>query len=273
MTQPTESPAQPSRGGYFIPSALTVGNMFLGFLALVVAVQDRNYHLSALLIFGAAFLDGMDGRLARRSGTESEFGKEYDSLADALTFCLMPGLIAWFWGLDQFGRIGWLIPFFYTVCGLTRLARFNVQAATVDRRFFVGLPTPAAAGLVGSILFFFSKSPASTTATYPAITGSRYEWVGAPHLLLFVLPVLGLLMLSTFRYWSFKEFGPKRRWSYRVVLPILAVVVFAAFDPETFFLAVSGVYAVSGPLGSLRSRFRSRKSAESTPLPTPPDQA
>ena len=195
----------------------------------------------ALLVFVAGILDGIDGRIARLVGTESEFGKEYDSLADAITFGVAPALLAFFWGLHAFGRIGWLIPLFYTVCCVTRLARFNVQVKVVDARWFVGLPTPAAAASICSILFF-----APDDEWKPYMVG----------LMMVALIGIGLLMVSTFRYHSFKKIDLRQRWSYRAIVPIAAVVLITAVHPRAFFLAVAVFYTLSGPVGWAWGRLR-----------------
>lgn len=251
MSRPPENPSPDdssaararrplARGLYLLPSLFTIGNMLLGFYALVVGFRG-NYQLAALLVFAAAALDGMDGRLARSVGNESEFGKEYDSLADVLTFGMVPALLVFSWGLSGLGRVGWLLPFFYVACTATRLARFNVQVATTDKRFFVGLPAPAAAGLIGSLLFFAPDAE---------------RWSGTTVLFLGLFVLLGGLMLSTFRYYSFKELDPRKRLSYRTVLPILALIVVVAYNPAAFFLTVSGTYAISGPISWVSGRLR-----------------
>jgi CDP-diacylglycerol--serine O-phosphatidyltransferase len=228
------------RGAYFLPSLFTIGNMLMGFYAIIKAVNG-NYRQAALLIFGAGVLDSLDGRIARMTGTESEFGREYDSLADVVTFGVAPALIAWFWGLREFGRIGWVVPLFFLVCCATRLARFNVQSKVADSRYFVGLPAPAAAGAAASIFFF-------------APDASWKTWLGAG--LLGSLLCLGLLMVSTFRYHSFKQIDLRRRQSYRALLPLAAVVLVAALRPDAFFLTVALLYSLSGPVGWLFGRLR-----------------
>lgn len=232
------------RGAYLLPSLFTVGNMFLGFYAMVLGLRG-DVRLAALLVFAAAFLDGLDGRIARLSGTDSDFGKEYDSLADIVTFGVAPAMLSFSWGLHEMGRIGWLTPLFYVVCTATRLARFNVQSSTLDRRYFVGLPAPAAAGAIGSFLYFAADEGGSKL-----LEG----------LLLVFLVVIGILMVSNFRYWSFKDLHFRRRFSFRVALPIAVVLVAVALHPAAFFLAVSGTYAVSGPVLWLRGRLRHKDS-------------
>ncbi|MDX1382463.1 MAG: CDP-diacylglycerol--serine O-phosphatidyltransferase [Thermoanaerobaculia bacterium] len=233
-----------ARGAYLLPSLFTIGNMFLGFYAIVLGLRDR-FGAAALVIFCAGVLDGLDGRIARLMSTESEFGKEYDSLADLATFGIAPALLAYLWGLDEMGRIGWLIPLFFVVCTATRLARFNVRSHLPETPFFAGLPTPAAAGAVASVLFI-------------APDNDWKEWLNV--LLLAVLVTLSLLMVSTFRYFSFKKIDLRRRRSYRVVLPIAAVLLVAAYHPPAFFVSAAALYTASGPALWLRGRLRSSES-------------
>ena len=174
------------RGGYLLPSAFTVGNLLLGFYAIVRGFRG-DFPQAALLIVGAGVLGSWTARIARLTGTESDFGREYDSLADVVTFGAAPALLAFFWQLRFLGRIGWIIPAFYLVCAATRLARFNVQTKVVDSRFFVGLPVPAAASAICSILFFL---PRPGFSPYPGLLMNSS------------LLLLGVLMVSTFRYRS-----------------------------------------------------------------------
>lgn len=244
---PAERPERPRRGVYLLPSLFTIGNMLLGFYAIVLGFRgfvDAGSDLfgwGALLIFAAGIVDGFDGRIARLTGTESDFGREYDSLADVITFGVAPALLTYFWGLHELGRPGWLVPLFFMVCCATRLARFNVQTRVVDKRFFVGLPTPAAAGTICSILFFAPDREWRT-------------WMEA--LVLVSLAVVGMLMVSTFRYRSFKQFDLRRRWSYRALVPVAAVVLVTALAPRAFFLAVAVLYTLSGPAAWLWGRLR-----------------
>lgn len=243
------------KGAYLLPSAFTIGNILLGFYAVVSGYRG-DFEQAALLLFAAAVLDGLDGRLARLTGTDSEFGKEYDSLADVVTFGVAPALLAFLWGLKDYGRIGWLIPLFYLVCTATRLARYNVQLRVVDSRYFVGLPTPAAAGAVGAILFF-------------APDRDWRAWMSA--LLMISLICLGLLMVSTFRYRSFKDVDLRKRRSYRIVLPVAAVFLLAAYHPAAFFLSLAVLYTLSGPVEWLAVKCipRGRKAAMESQKPEP----
>ena len=230
------------RRAYLLPSLFTVANMLLGFYAVVLGLRGR-FGLAASLVFAAAVLDSLDGRIARMTGTESDFGREYDSLADLVTFGMAPALLSYLWGLTELGRVGWLAPLFFLVCAATRLARFNVQTRKVDGRYFVGLPSPAAAGGVASLLF----------------VAPDHEWKPWLNLLLLgVLLTLALLMVSTFRYPTFKQLDLRRGWSYRVVLPIAAILLLAAYNPPAFLVSASALYAASGPWLWLRGKLRHR---------------
>lgn len=228
------------RGAYLVPSLFTIGNIVLGFYSVVVGLRGE-YQFAVLLIFAAAFIDGLDGRLARVTNTASDFGREFDSLADVITFGIAPALLIFSWGLGDLGRIGWLVPLFYLLCTAIRLARFNVKTKVSDSRFFVGLPSPAAAGVLGSILFF--------SVEYEVRAVAQLILAGA-----FVF--LGFMMLSTFRYYSFKELDPRRRWTFRVALPLASLVLLVVFNPPAFFLIVSGSYALSGPTLWLKGKLR-----------------
>jgi CDP-diacylglycerol--serine O-phosphatidyltransferase len=247
------------RGAYLLPSAFTIGNMLLGFYAVVLGLRGTRlpyandvtpyfagdpgaFQKAALLVFAAALLDSIDGRIARLTGTESDFGKEYDSLADAATFGMVPALLTYLWGLHTLGRMGWLVPLFFFVCTATRLARFNVQAALpASDRWFVGLPAPAAAGAVCSLLFVVPDS-------------EWRPWLNG--LLLATLIVVGTLEVSTFRYWSPKQIHFRRRWSYRALLVLAAAILLISFQPRLFFPVAAALYTVSGPLGWLVRRVR-----------------
>ncbi len=240
--------------------------MALGFYAIVLGLRAE-FQLAVLCIFIAAFIDGLDGRIARVTMTESDFGREYDSLADLMTFGVAPSILCYLWGLDTFGKIGWLVPFLFAVCAATRLARFNVHTGTQDKRFFVGLPAPAAAGGLGSMLYVADAT--LSPGTDALLAAGRIGLLSA-------LIVFGMLMLSTFRYYSFKELDPRRRWSFRIAIPIVLTLLLVILHPPAFFLLVSGAYALSGPLLWLKGRVRPAAARQelpiSTPEPTPSNQ-
>ena len=214
-------------------------------------MENKTGNLLRIIIAG--FMDALDGRIARLSGTESNFGREYDSLADLLTFGAAPALLTHLWGLHEFGRIGWLVPLFYLVCAATRLARFNVQSQVVDSRYFTGLPAPAAAGFIASILFV-------------APSQDLKPWLNA--VVLTLLIVVGILMVSTIRYVSFKRIDLRKRRSYRTVLPLAVIILLAVYHPPAFFLTSGIIYTLSGPTGWLVGRVRQKNSEKRAERPT-----
>ena len=237
------------RGAYLLPSLFTIANMLLGFYAVVCGLRGQ-FRLAAILVFVAAIVDTFDGLIARVTGTESDFGKEYDSLADVITFGAVPAILTWLWGLDELHRDAWLVPLFFMVCTATRLARFNVQHKVVDKRWFVGLPTPAAAGTICSLLFYAPDR----------------EWKSWMIGLVSVsLLLVGLLMVSTFRYRSVKGFDPRQRMSYRVAVPIAALFLVIYYQPYAVFLILAVAYTLSGPalwlFGQVRGRGRQQPEA------------
>jgi CDP-diacylglycerol---serine O-phosphatidyltransferase len=245
------------RGAYLLPSLFTIGNMLLGFYAIVCGL-DEQFLKAALLVFLAAILDMLDGRIARMTGTESDFGKEYDSLADVITFGATPAMLAYLWGLREFAEDSWLLCVFYMVCAATRLARFNVQTRVVDSRFFVGLPMPAAAGAICSLLVFAPEYTGELRVIMQVVMGMA-------------LLLIGVLMVSTFRYKSFKKIDLKKRWSYRAFVPLAALLLVVVFIPRATFLAMAVLYTLSAPLAAGISRLRhSRGSHPEEPPPPPP---
>ena len=220
------------RAAFLLPSAFTIGNIFLGFFAVILALRGR-FLWAAGCILMAGVIDNLDGRIARLTGTESDFGREFDSLADVITFGATPALVAHLWGLQVWSRLGWLVPLYFVVCCAIRLARFNVQTTRTDKRFFVGLPCPAAAGGIACVVL-----------VAPHVEERRWMLIG----MAVALGILGSLMVSTFRYWSFKSLDFRRPHSYRVALPLAAIVLLLAFYPEAFLPVMAGVYVISGPL-------------------------
>ncbi len=242
LPQGPPRPRRFRRGASILPSLFTTGNLFLGFWALIKTLDGR-YGEAAPLIGGAIVLDMLDGRIARLTGTTSEFGGELDSLADAISFGVAPALLAYRWALEPLPRVGWLAAFLFVVCGVLRLARFNVQRHAVDGRYFVGLPIPAAAGQIATIV-------------YSAPEAVRWR----PHcsLALALVVILAFLMVSTLRYRSFKGLDLRKRRSYINVLGIAVAFVFIATHPEYSLLALASLYTVSGPSLYLAGMFRRR---------------
>jgi len=226
------------RGLYLVPTLFTLANLFCGFLALLWAA-DGKYVWSAILILVAGILDGLDGRIARLTGTSSEFGRQFDSLADLVSFGLAPACLSYFWSLRSLDRLGLGLAFLFLVCAGLRLARFNLAGAK-DRKHFVGLPSPAGAGALAAAVYAFEASPASG-----GITGA---WASF-HVL------VALLMVSRFRYRSFKDFDLRRRRSLGQAIP-LALALWGLIFSAPLLLIVSIGYLLSAPLQSLRWKLK-----------------
>jgi CDP-diacylglycerol--serine O-phosphatidyltransferase len=230
------------RGASILPSLFTIGNLFLGFWAIIKTFDGRLAE-AAPLIAGAIILDMLDGRIARLTGTTSDFGAQLDSLADAVSFGVAPALLAFRWALDSMPRVGWLAAFLFTVCGVLRLARFNVQRHVVDSRYFVGLPIPAAAGQIAAVVFFLPE-PIEEHSQALVVLG--------------LVVGLAFLMVSTLRYWSFKGIDLRRRRSYINVLGIAVLFLLMAAHPEVMLLTIACLYTISGPVLHAASLFRRR---------------
>tara|TARA_B100000586_G_C20086249_1_gene417786 strand:+ start:901 stop:1635 length:735 start_codon:yes stop_codon:yes gene_type:complete len=232
------------RGIYLLPNLLTTGALFSGFYS-IVAAMNQNFDSAAIAIFVAMILDGMDGRIARLTNTQSAFGMQYDSLSDMISFGLAPSLVVYQWALFDMGKLGWLAAFVYTACASLRLARFNTQATSVDKRYFQGLPSPGGAAVLGGLVWFGNNfGLADDTAI--AIMCSL------------LTVVVGLLMVSNIRYHSFKEFDLKNRIPFMAFLIIVPVFVLIAIEPASvlFLLAIS--YTISGPIFTLILLHRHR---------------
>jgi CDP-diacylglycerol--serine O-phosphatidyltransferase len=236
------------RGVYILPNLVTTGSLFAGFYG-IVATTKGDYQLAAWFILVSAVFDVLDGKVARLTGTTSKFGVEYDSLADLVAFGVAPGLLMYSWALTSYGKFGWLAAFLYVVCGALRLARFNVQVNTVESKRFVGLPIPAAAGMVASCVLIFYHLGGSGTVKKISV--------------LLLIYVLAYLMVSNFRYYSFKDPELVRRQPFGfLVLAIIFIIVIVA-QPEIMLFALASIYLVSGPAGTLLKRFR--RSSEREP--------
>jgi len=222
------------RGVYLLPNILTLGAMFAGFYA-VIAGMSGNFNEAGWAILIAGVLDGLDGRIARLTRSQSAFGAEFDSLSDMVSFGMAPALIMFSWAFEPLGRLGWAASFFYMACAALRLARFNVQLGTVDKRFFLGLQSPVAAGLITFIPWVGHKYDVEVTAfvAYPAAA---------------IMLLTGLLMISNYRYFSFKVLNVKGTVPYMVLLLSLALLVVVAQNPQELLLAMCLVYAASGPI-------------------------
>lgn len=244
------------RGAAILPSLFTIGNLFLGFFAIIQALR-YNFESAGQMIVIAVIFDMLDGRIARMTGTTSEFGAQLDSLSDIVSFGVAPALIAYQWGLATLHR-SFLAAFFFVMCAAIRLARFNVQRKVVDGRYFVGLPSPAAAGFVISIVYF-----------HPEPLNDR---MGAAFTMTLLI-VGAFLMVSTLRYWSFKTIDLRSRRSYFAMVGIAAALALVATEPAWALLLWSCGYAASGPFTYLLSLLRRRNPDDpSSNTPTPPPE-
>src|SRR3954463_13260565 len=221
------------RGVYILPSLFTLANMFCGYACVIYAMRGE-YEKAAPFIGIAIVLDILDGRIARMTGTTSDFGLQFDSLADVISFGMAPAILSFQWGLASLGRLGWGAAFVFVTAAALRLARFNIQAPTSDKRYFVGMPSPAAAGI-----------PAATVFLYPNFVA------GWPYNLLALPMVLGpaFLMVSTVRYRSFKSIDMGTRRSYRGLLLMSLVIAAIATHPQLTLLVVAYGYLASGLIG------------------------
>ena len=237
----------PSRGIYLLPSILTTFGMFAGFYSIIASING-DFTLAAISIMVAMLWDTLDGRVARLTNTQSDFGAEYDSLADLVSFGVAPALLVYEWSLSDLGRIGWLAAFIFLACAALRLARFNTQVGISDKRYFQGLPSPAAAGVIASMIWlkfwnfeFF----------YGIATLSYYIGVG-------ITILCALLMVSNVRYYSFKELDSKKA-SFRFVLVVVLSFIVLLSKPNIFLFTGFFLYMLSGPFITIIGLNKKRK--------------
>ncbi|BDV43508.1 CDP-diacylglycerol--serine O-phosphatidyltransferase [Geotalea uraniireducens] len=232
------------KGIYILPNLFTTGSLFAGFYGMV-ATMNGDFKSAALWILASSIFDGLDGKVARLTGTSSKFGVEYDSLADLVSFGVAPGLLMYKWALQPFGRLGWLAAFLFVVCGALRLARFNVQVNTVENKRFVGLPIPAAASMVSATVLLF----------YHFGWPSSYKKVA----ILVLIYLLAFLMVSNFRYYSFKDPELIKRQPFAfLVLAVLLLIVIAA-EPVKMLFIIFLCYIASGIVGFVMTWPRRRR--------------
>jgi CDP-diacylglycerol--serine O-phosphatidyltransferase len=220
------------RGVYILPNLFTTGSLLAGFIGLVLASQNA-IESCALAIVISAVLDALDGKVARLTNTSSEFGIQYDSLADLVAFGVTPGFMVWEWTLEPYGRIGMAVSFLFVACTALRLARFNVAAASGSKKFFIGLPSPAGGCTLALMVFVSPCLPQFLSAQLPQI-------------MLCVTFIVALLMVSRVRYFSFKEFGFLRAHPFRSMVATLLVVTLIYSDPRLFAPVACLLYVLSG---------------------------
>ncbi|NOQ82031.1 MAG: CDP-diacylglycerol--serine O-phosphatidyltransferase [Methylophaga sp.] len=231
-----DSEKQQSRGIYLLPNLFTTAGLFAGFYAIVAAIRG-DFESAAIAIFIAMIMDGLDGRIARMTNTQSDFGAEYDSLADMVSFGLAPALVIFLWSLLDMGKFGWMVAFIYAACGALRLARFNTQIGIEDKRYFQGLPSPAAAACLAGWVWAGTSngvSPELMTAIAMPLTFA-----------------CGILMVSTVRYHSFKDLDLHGKVPFVVMLILVLVFALIASDPPLVLFGGFMLYALSGPILTL----------------------
>lgn len=231
------------RGVYLLPNLITSAALFAGFYA-IVAAMNGHFSQAAIAILVAGVLDGMDGSVARMTNTQSKFGAEYDSLSDCVAFGVAPGLVAYAWGLTEVGKLGWAAAFLYVVCAALRLARFNVQADSSDKRFFTGLPSPSGAALVATMVWLGASR---------GVDGTEIAFLVA-----LATAGAGLLMVSSVQYHSFKEYHVGRV-PMRVLLGVIILFAIVVMDPPLVLLTVALLYILGGLGMDIARRFKAAR--------------
>jgi len=243
---------KPHKGIYLLPNLFTTAALFSGFYAIVASMHGR-FEPAAIAVYVAMVLDGLDGRIARLTHTSSEFGAEYDSLSDMVSFGLAPALIMYEWALGEMadlgrvpGQLGWLAAFAYAACTALRLARFNTQIGSVDKRYFVGLACPSAAAIMLGLVWVGDDL---------GMRGNQLLWLA------FIITIAtAALMVSNILYYSFKEFDIKGRVPFVAILAIVLVFVFTSIDPPKILFTGFLLYGLSGPVMLLlQYRRRARR--------------
>lgn len=231
------------RGIYLLPNLLTTGALFAGFYA-VIAAMNGQFEGAALAIFIAMILDGLDGRVARMTNTQSDFGAEYDSLSDMISFGIAPALIMYTWSLSSLGKIGWIASFIYVVGAALRLARFNTQIGSADKRYFQGLASPAAAGFIVGFVWLCAENK---------ISGNSLSYL----VLLFTVGA-GLLMVSNVKYRSFKDLDLKNKVPFVGMLIMVLVFITIVYQPPFVLFSIFALYTFSGLFGYLIRKLRKK---------------
>ena len=242
----------PSRGIYLLPSILTTFGMFAGFYSIIASING-NFTVAAISIMFAMLWDTLAGRVARLTNTQSDFGAQYDSLADLISFGLAPALLVYEWSLSDFGRLGWLASFIFLACAALRLARFNTQVGISDKRYFQGLPSPAAAGVIATMIWL--KFWNLEYFDFGVISYSYYIGIT-------ITIICALLMVSNVRYYSFKELDSKKA-SFRVLLAIILSLIVLLSKPNIFLFTGFFLYLLSGPfitvIGLNKARIKKKQ--------------
>jgi CDP-diacylglycerol--serine O-phosphatidyltransferase len=256
MTEINEEKHLPHKGIYLLPNLVTTAALFSGFYAILAGINGQ-FENAAIAVFVAMILDGLDGRVARWTNTQSEFGEQYDSLSDLISFGLAPALVMYLWALVYmrdvsvaWGKLGWMAAFIYVACAALRLARFNVQIDEVDKKHFIGLPSPSAAGIMVGMIWMLNDLDVSGKA------------IQIPALIMTISA--GLLMVSNVKYNSFKDFDVKSKVPHLTILGVVLAFALVQVDPPKVLFAVFFVYSLSGPVNWLRDRKKPSNSEVSS---------
>lgn len=252
MNDLSKSKKYPNKGFYILPNLFTTAALFCGFFAIIRGING-DFEAASIAIYVAMILDALDGRVARMTNTQTQFGEEYDSLSDVISFGLAPSIVMYQWTLmhlrtdmgTAWGKLGWLAAFIYVACAALRLARFNAQVGKVDKRYFTGLPSPAAAGIMIGFIWMFHDLE---------IDGKIFEIPA-----LFLTIMVGLLMVSNISYYSFKDINFKHKVPFFALLVMLLIFALASIDPPKVFFSVFLLYALSGPIIWVFRRYRKFK--------------
>jgi CDP-diacylglycerol--serine O-phosphatidyltransferase len=240
------------RGVYILPNLFTTGNLFCGFWAIISVFQEKFFY-AALAILLASVFDVLDGKVARLSGATSKFGVQYDSLADLVSFGVAPALLAFSWALRPYGRFGWLAAFLFVVCGALRLARFNVQSSSGEVKYFKGLPIPAAASMIAFTILLYHRL---------IETG----WV-KDIVILVMIYVLAFLMVSSIRYFSFKELDLARRKPFSIFIFVILSMIVIVMEPTIVLFVFVLSYVFSGPVNMLMAWHKKKALRRLEPVP------
>ena len=245
--EPQAGRARRGRGIYLLPNLFTTAALFGGFYAVLAAMNGR-FEQAAIAIFVAMILDGLDGRVARMTNTQSAFGAEYDSLSDMVAFGLAPSLVMYEWALSGLGKFGWLAAFIYTAGTALRLARFNTMLDVADKRYFQGLPSPASAAVMAGAVW---------VAVDNGVAGSSVAWLAG-----LVTVACGLLMVSNLKYHSFKQVDFRGKVPFIVVVGVMVFFAVVLAQPPIVLFAIFGIYALSGPVSWAVGRGRAKDTGE-----------
>jgi CDP-diacylglycerol---serine O-phosphatidyltransferase len=240
------------KGIYILPNLFTTGNLFCGFWAIISVFQENFYYAAIAILLASAF-DILDGKVARLSGATSKFGVQYDSLADLVSFGIAPALLAFSWALRPYGKFGWLAAFLFVVCGALRLARFNVQSSSGEAKYFKGLPIPAAASMIAlTILLYFELIE----------TGGVKDIV-----ILVMIYILAFFMVSSIRYFSFKELNLAKRKPFSIFIFVILSMIVIAYQPIIVLFGFTLVYVFSGPVNMVIAWQKKRALKRIGPIP------